>query len=133
MTIPTSPRTLGVNNLRAHFNRMEKVLRDRLGHDSADAADHMTQAQDILFTDAFFRELVVQRSRAYARGSQKSEHGETAAFPERQAPRVADYSIRETYGKMLDLFEKAFAKDNPLFTLPDVLPSSLVQGRRRQD
>ena len=26
-------RTLGVNNLRAHFNNMEKALRRRIGHD----------------------------------------------------------------------------------------------------
>ena len=121
-------RTLGVNNLRAHFNQMEKMLRHRLGSDAADTADHMTEAQDVLFTDAFFRELVVQRSRAYARESQKREHGEEAVFPDRLAPRVAEYSIRKTYGQILDLFEKAFAKQNPLFTLPMYYPLHWYRG-----
>ena len=120
-------RTIGVNNLRAHFNQMETTLRRRVGHE-ADAAEHMTEAQKVLFTDAFFRQLVVQRSRAYARESQKREHGRTTAFPERRDPQVAAYSIRKTYGRMLDRLEKAFAKQNPLFTLPMYYPLYWYRG-----
>ena len=115
-------RTIGVNNLRAHFNQMEKTLRSRVGRDVADAAEHITEAQEILFTDEFFRQLVVQRSRAYARESQIREYGNATAFPERNDPQVAAYSIRKTYGRMLDLIEKAFAKQSPLFTLPMYYP-----------
>ena len=121
-------RTIGVNNLRAHFNQMEKKLRSRVGQDEADAAEHMTEAQEILFTDVFFRQLVVQRSRDYARESQIREFGKAAAFPERRDPQVAAYSIRKTYGRMLDLFEKAFAKQNPLFTLPMYYPLHWYRG-----
>ncbi len=71
-------RTLGVNNLRAHFNQMEKVFRQRVGHTVTDAAEQMSEAQEILAGDAIFRHLVVQRSRSYARESQ----------------------IRETYGRL---------------------------------
>ncbi|MEA3412577.1 MAG: helicase-related protein [Pseudomonadota bacterium] len=111
-------RTLGVNNLRAHFNQMEKAIRQRVGHDVTDVAEHMTEAQEILFTDEIFRQLVVQRSRAYARESQIRETGKAAAFPERKPPQVAGYSIRKTYGRLLELFEKAFTRRSPLFTLP---------------
>ena len=121
-------RTIGVNNLRAHFNQMEKTLRSRVGQDMANAAEHTADAQDILFTDAIFRQLVVQRSRAYARESQIREHGKATAFPERRDPQVAAYSIRKTYGRMLDLFEKAFAKQNPLFTLPMYYPLHWYRG-----
>ena len=121
-------RTIGVNNLRAHFNRMEKTLHGRVGQDEAGAAEHMTEAQEILFTDDIFRQLVVQRSRAYARASQIREHGKAADFPERKAPQVAEYSIRETYGRMLGLFEKAFAKENPLFTLAMYYPLHWYKG-----
>ena len=121
-------RTIGVNNLRAHFNQMEKTLRSRVGQDEADAAEHMSEAQEILFNDAFFRELVVQRSRDYARESQIREYGKAAAFPERRDPHVAAYSIRKTYGRMLDLFEKAFAKQSPLFTLPMYYPLHWYRG-----
>ncbi len=121
-------RTIGVNNLRAHFNQMEKTLRSRVGQDAADAAEHMSEAQEILFTDEIFRQLVVQRSRAYARESQLREHGEAAAFPDRKDPQVAAYSISKTYGRMLDLFEKAFAKESPLFTLPMYYPLYWYKG-----
>ena len=121
-------RTIGVNNLRAYFNQMEKTLRSRVGQDEADVAEHMTEAHEVLFTDAFFRQLVVQRSRAYARESQIREYGKAAAFPVRRDPQVAAYSIRKTYGRMLDLFEKAFAKQSPLFTLPMYYPLHWYRG-----
>lgn len=121
-------RTVGVNNLRAHFNTMEKALRAEVGHDLVNVSEHMTQAQEILLTDELFRQLVVQRSRAYARESQLREKGKAAMFPERKAPQVAEYSIRKTYGRLLDLFEKAFEKANPLFTLPMYYPLHWYKG-----
>ncbi|MFZ4987230.1 MAG: helicase-related protein, partial [Blastocatellia bacterium] len=121
-------RTLGVNNVRAHFNQMERALRGRVGHKVTDVAGHMTEAQEILFTDEIFRHLVVQRSRAYARESQLRETGKAASFPERKAPQVADYSIRKTYGRLLDLFEKAFTRLNPLFSLPMYYPLHWYKG-----
>lgn len=121
-------RTLGINNLRAHFNQLEKDLRERVGHDVTDVAEQMTEAQEILATDTIFRELVVQRSRAYARESQIRETGKAAAFPDRKAPQVAAYSIRKTYGRLLDMFEKAFNRKNPLFTLPMYYPLYWYKG-----
>ena len=115
-------RTLGINNLRAHFNQMEKAFRSRVGPDGAGAAENMGEAQEILVADEIFRRLVVQRSRSYARESQLREHGKATAFPERKDPQVAAYSIRKTYGRMLDLIETAFEKNDPLFTLPMYYP-----------
>ena len=121
-------RTLGVNNLRAHVNQMERDFRQRIGRDVVDVADQVNEAQDILSTDAIFRQLVVQRSRGYARESQIRETGQATAFPEREAPQVAGYSIRKTYGHLLDLFEKAFTRENPLFTLPMYYPLHWYKG-----
>ena len=121
-------RTLGVNNLTAHVNQMERVFRQRVGHTVADVADQLTEAQDILSTDAIFRQLVVQRSRGYARESQIRETGQATSFPERKAPQVAAYSIKKTYGHLLDLFEKAFTRENPLFTLPMYYPLHWYKG-----
>lgn len=121
-------RTLGVNNLRAHFNQMESALRSRVGHDLTDVAEHMSDAQEILFTDEIFRHLVVQRSRGYARESQIRETGKAAAFPDRKAPQVAEYSIRKTYGRLLDMFENAFTRNNPLFALPMYYPLAWYKG-----
>ncbi len=121
-------RTLGVNNLRTHFNNMEKALRQNVGHDVPDVVEVMGEVQDILASDVIFTNLVVQRSRAYARESQIRETGKAAAFPERRAPQVAEYSIRKTYGHLLDLFEKAFQRKNPLFTLPMYYPLAWYKG-----
>ena len=121
-------QTFGVNNLRGHFMAMERALRERVGHDMADVADHMEQAEELLETDEIFRHLVVQRSRAYARASQIRETGEAAAFPQRRAPQVADYSIRKTYGALLEKFERAFQRTRPLFTLPMYYPLAWYKG-----
>lgn len=121
-------RTLGVNNLRAHVNQMERIFRQRVGHTVTDVAEQLDEAQEILATDAIFRQLVVQRSRGYARESQIRETGEAASFPKRKDPQVAAYSIRKTYGHLLDLFEKAFTRENPLFTLPMYYPLHWYRG-----
>jgi HKD family nuclease len=120
-------RTLGVNNLRAHFNNLEKTLRKRLG-DVVGVTENLAEAQETLTGDEIFRHLVVQRSRAYARESQIRENRTAAIFPERKPPIVAEYSIRQTYGRLLDLMEKAFERENPLFTLPIYYPLAYYKG-----
>ena len=121
-------QTLGINSLRAHFIQMEQVLRQRVGREGFYLPEQISEAQEILTADAIFRQLVVQRSRAYAKESQIRETGKAAIFPERQAPQVAAYSIRKTYGRLLDLFEKAFRRENPLFTLPMYYPLAWYKG-----
>jgi hypothetical protein len=122
-------RTLGINNLRAHFNVMEKKLRKLLGEDeSVDLSESVAEATDFLAKDETFEKLVVQRSRAYAKASQIQETGAATAFPERKPPQVAKYSIRKTYGQLLDLIEAAFKKDKPLFTLPIYYPLAYYKG-----
>lgn len=121
-------RTLGVNNLRAHFNNLEKSLRVAVGHEVADVSGHMAEVQEFLASDNVFQHLVVQRSRSYARESQIRETGKAAAFPDRKAPQVAAYSIRKTYGRLLDMFENAFTQKSPLFTLPMYYPLAWYKG-----
>jgi hypothetical protein len=121
-------RTLGVNNLTSHFNDMEKALRRSVETDSFEASESLAEAQELLSADEIFRQLVVQRSRAYAKESQERETGEAAVFPERRPPQVADYSIRKTYGRLLELFETAFTKKNPLFTLAIYYPLYWYKG-----
>jgi len=121
-------RTLGINNLRAHFTSLEKTLRQEFeGHDIAEAGT-VIEAEEILSTSPAFQGLVVQRSRAYAVASQLQETGSAAVFPERQPPRVAEYSIKKTYGQLLDDVEGAFSKDKPLFTLAIYYPLAYYQG-----
>jgi superfamily II DNA or RNA helicase len=136
-------RTLGINSLKGQFNGMEKALQQSVGHDVIDVEEEMSEAQMIFSKDQIFKNLVVQRSRAYARESQIRETGKAAVFPDRRPPQVAEYSIRKTYGQLLDVFEKAFTRINPLFTLPMYYPLAwyigedksidpLEEGRQKQ-
>jgi superfamily II DNA or RNA helicase len=126
-------RTIGIHNFRAHFNNLEKQLQKQLGsepekREATPVAEHLVEAQELLASDSTFRELVVQRSRAYARASQLRENRTAAAFPERRPPQVADYSIHKTYGRLLTIFEQAFEKKDPLFTLPMYYPLHWYKG-----
>ena len=123
-------RSLGVNNLSAHFNVMERALQDTLagsaqesnGVPSALSEGMTAEARDALAADVVFGALVVQRSRSYAKASQIQETGESAAFPERKAPQVAEYSIRSSYRDVLDMFDKACRRQHPLFSLAIYYP-----------
>jgi superfamily II DNA or RNA helicase len=122
-------RTLGVNSLTAHFNAMDKALQLSLGGDPAAQQEGLLEeAHDVLAGDVIFRSLVVQRSRAYARASQIQETGAATVFPERRSPQVAEYSVKKSYGQVLELFEKAFEKKNPLFSLPMYYPLAYYIG-----
>lgn len=124
-------RTLGVNNLTAHFNKMEKDLRKKLGGDESTPIEGTKEAGEMLSGDQIFHNLVVQRSRAYARQSQLAESGKAAVFPKRKDPQVAAYSIRKTYGKLLTMFQEAFDPEEgkqPLFSLPMYYPLAWYKG-----
>ncbi len=121
-------RTLGVNNLSAHFNQQEKAIKQLLGTESVDLGENLSEVQKVLAQDDIFQHLVVQRSRAYAKDSQTREKGSSVSFPTRKDPQVAEYSIRTTYKELLELVETAFAKKNPLFTLAIYYPLAYYQG-----
>lgn len=121
-------RTLGVNNLTAYFNNMEKDFRKQVNVENDDVSEHVAEAERLLTSDVAFRELIVQRSRTYAKESQIRETGTAAVFPDRAPPVVADYSIRKTYGVLLDQFEKAFERAKPLFTLAIYYPLYWYRG-----
>ena len=121
--------SLGVHNLTSHFNIMERQLQESLGGEEVALTEGFTaEAREALSADEIFGALVVQRSRAYAKASQIQERGESSAFPERRPPKVAEYSIRSSYGEVLDLFERAFEKKNPLFSLPIYYPLAYYIG-----
>ncbi len=115
---------IGIHNLAAHFQLLEKQLAAIVrGHDFGDLfQSNQAEAGQVLFSDKLFRELVVQRSRAYVTESQKQQGSAEALFPKKDAPRVAEYSVKKTYGKLLSKVEMAFSKDKPLFALAPYHP-----------
>ena len=137
---------LGIHSLPGHFRKMEKdlehaILKKDLELDAIET--NQAEAAQVLTNDGLFRSLVVQRSRAYVKQSQIQSGSALTLFPKREPPKVAKYSIKKTYGKLLDLLEKAFSKEKPLFALaiyyplayykgPDSSIKPLEQGRQRE-
>ena len=109
-------KTIGIHSLPGHVRKMEKDLIQAVGGDAA-AGTNLVEAASVLAGDKLFHETVVQRSRAFVRESQKLHGGSTAVFPEREPPKVADYSAKKTYGRLLKKVEDAFDKEKPLFAL----------------
>ncbi|MCD6359953.1 MAG: DEAD/DEAH box helicase, partial [Armatimonadetes bacterium] len=124
--------TLGIHNLQAYFRNMEKNLMGRrdetVPEDQPTLDMDMIEVSQLLVDDRFFQELVVQRSRAYVKRSQLQAGAPITAFPQREAPRVADYSIKKTYGRLLDDLDGAFAKTSPLFILGIYYPYYYYTG-----
>ncbi|CAB4790884.1 unannotated protein [freshwater metagenome] len=120
-------QTLGVNSLMFRINQMTKALKQRIGEDGA-VQENLADAQGLLSDDPLFSGLVVQRSRSYARKSQLQQTGSAASFPVREDPKVAAYSVRKSYGQLLDLVDAAFKKTKPLFALPMYYPLAYYIG-----
>ena len=115
---------VGIHNLAAHFRQLEKQLANIVSSQVLGEllAANSIEAGQVLFSDKLFRELVVQRSRAYVVESQKQQGSSAALFPTKEDPRVAEYSVKKTYGHLLGKVEIAFAKEKPLFALAPYHP-----------
>lgn len=120
--------TLGIHNLPAYFQKLEKQLLSIMAGQSYGELFQQAGAEHLLFDDKLFRELVVQRSRGYVRASQTQHGNAEVIFPEKQPPKVVEYSVKKTYGHLLAKLEKAFAKEKPLFGLAIYYPLGYWSG-----
>lgn len=123
-------KRIGIHSLPGHFRKMEKDLLQTAGGTgpAAPTETNLAEAEKVLAGDVLFRELVVQRSRAYVKQSQLQQGGAPASFPEREDPKVAAYSVKKTYGRLLDMLEQAFNKQKPLFSLAIYYPLAYYRG-----
>ena len=96
---------LGIHSLSGHFKKMEAKLTTMTGTSISDSVD---VSEDIFRGDMLVRALVVQRSRAYVKKSLTNEEGAKVLFSIRQDPIVANYSLRNSYGGLIDHFVKSF-------------------------
>ena len=122
---------LGIHSLAGHFRKMEKSLEKSVGkkRDKTDGEPtNLYEAEAVLDHDTLFHALVVQRSRAYVKRSLEQAGTGEALFPKPRDPKVAEYSVKQTYGKLLAMVESAFHKDKPLFALPIYYPYAYYQG-----
>jgi superfamily II DNA or RNA helicase/HKD family nuclease len=124
-------RNLGIHNLRAHFVQLEKRILGRLPKSQQldlTLESELVETEHALRTDPVFDALVVQRSRAYVKQSQQQQGVTAALFPERQPPARVDYSLKATYGALLESVRKAFHKEKPLFVLGIYYPLAYWKG-----
>jgi hypothetical protein len=123
-------RGIGIQSLPGHFRKMEKDLKNALdaGPQDDGVETDLVEAEKVLAGDIIFRELVVQRSRAYVKESQVRQGGVPAIFPVREDPKVADYALKKTYGRLLEMVEHAFNKQQPLFSLAIYYPLAYYTG-----
>jgi hypothetical protein len=117
-----------VHSLRGHFIGMEKELAAALTQNGQPTETNLAEAGRVLAKDALFKALVVQRSRAYVVASQRQAGAAVTSFPTREPPKVAEYSVKKTYGRLLDMVDKAFRKDKPLFVLGIYYPLAYYRG-----
>jgi superfamily II DNA or RNA helicase/HKD family nuclease len=138
---------LGIHSLPGHFRKMEKELEKKLQTKTIEGEEietNQVEASEVLSDDVLFRALVVQRSRAYVKKSQEQHASSAKAiFPEREKPRVVDFNLKKTYGRLLNMIEQAFNKEKPLFSLaiyyplfyykgPDTSIDPLKMGRQKE-
>ncbi len=122
---------LGIHNLPGHFRKMEKALEKVIDGNPFDAGGiTLIDAEKVLAKDDLFRALVVQRSRAYIRQSQKQHRGREILFPERKPPKVVGYSLAKTYGTLLNRIEKAMSRNRPLLRLGVYYPLFYYRGTK---
>lgn len=122
---------LGIHSLPGHFRKMEKDLEravDRSADNGGEMQTDLFEADFVLGADALFHALVVQRSRAYVRRSLEAAGDGEILFPKPREPKVQPYSVKQTYGKLLQMVEDAFNKQKPLFSLAIYFPYSYYRG-----
>lgn len=114
---------LGIHSLRGHFRQLERRIAVASGNNGdalAQIDEDVTsgEAHEIFASDPIVQNLVVQRSRAYVKESQKREaKGSPAQFPVREDPKVATYNYSPLQKKLLDLVDQSFDKQKPMFSL----------------
>jgi len=137
--------SLGVHSLPTYFGDLEKKLEREVrglpaSQQTLPAIDtDEVEAEIVLRDSKVFEALVVQRSRTYARESQKQEahaRGESGdkakIFPDRDDPKVAEYSVKKTYGRLLQMVEDAFNKEKPLFALAIYYPLAYAKDEEKE-
>lgn len=111
-----SQAPLGIHSLSGHFKKMEARLSAMAGGSVTDSID---ATDDIFRNDKLVNQLVVQRSRAYVKKSLSNEEGTNVLFSVRQPPVVANYSLKKSYGNLIDHFVDSFdRKDKTGKNLP---------------
>lgn len=125
-------RNLGIHNLQSHFNQLERKFLHQTNEGLMET-DFLNAVSQTAEGRELFGNLVVQRSRSYVRASEKLGTSNQVLFPDREEPRVADYQLKITYGRLLDSVATAFDRAKPLFALAIYNPLSYRVARSDEE
>lgn len=123
--------TLGIHSLPGYIRQLERKIEAEIFGNGNDQDQLELNTPDVamrLAADPLFDALVVQRSRSYVKESMKRDGDGEVMFPEPRKPTVAEYSVRQTYGKLLDMVAEAFNRRDPLFVLGIYNPYAYYKG-----
>jgi len=105
---------LGIHSLKGHFKKMEASLTKLMSSAAIDTSDAPAETEEIFRQDDLVTELVVQRSRAYVKKSLNATESTLVLFPIRTAPTVANYSLKKSYGKLIEHFVDSFYRKDKI-------------------
>jgi hypothetical protein len=112
-------RSVGVNSLQRYVATLEKPFKDQArGAPSV----HLVQFEELMRRDQWLESIIWQNSRKYAMESAKVAGAGQVVFPAVSDPRVVEYELLLHHTHLLEELEAAFAKKDPLFTLPMYYP-----------
>ena len=130
-----SSAPLGIHSLSGHIRKLDRAIEAEIFGMEDSASDELGRvgggeilSSDLLSQDSLFDALVVQRSRSYVKESMRREGGGEVLFPTPRAPQTIEYSVKQTYGKLLDMVSGAFHRRDPLFALPVYYPYAFYTG-----
>jgi len=103
---------LGIHSLMGHFKKMEAALDKATEGVSLATSDAVVETDEIFRQDSLVNTLVVQRSRAYVKKSLNTTEQSLVMFPTRTPPVVANYSLKKSYGRLIQHFIDSFYRKN---------------------
>lgn len=115
--------SVGVNSLQRYVANLEKPFRDAAKKQNVTTSGlDLTDFEQLLQQDQWLESIIWQNSRKYAVESAKLAGADDVLFPTMDDPQVVDYQLLLQHDRLLLELEDAFAKHNPLFTLPMYYP-----------
>jgi superfamily II DNA or RNA helicase len=115
--------SVGVTSLQRYVANLEKPFRDAAKKQNIVTTGlDLTDFERLLQRDQWLESIIWQNSRKYAVESAKLAGADDVLFPTMDDPQVVDYQLLLQHDRLLLELEQAFAKHNPLFTLPMYYP-----------
>jgi len=130
---------IGINDTRGYFVRMESEIEKKLGYKKSILEESLfpeydaAEAEKFVKQDLLFKELVIQRSRDYAKKYFTQLSKDELYFPERDTPAVAEYKLAKIYGDLFKRIKKSFNKENPFLELKLYNPENYRKDETKKD